>query len=161
MRALLALPLLIALAAPAAAQPWASPSERAAGRAALLAANAGRLAEAESLAAAADPIVRRIVTWIRLQRPNEAGAGEILAFLADNPDWPLRETLLRRAEDAAIDDALAVRLAGNGPLRTLAGAQRATEALLRAGRARNERRHREPRRRDAGDRSHRRLLQAP
>lgn len=136
MRALLVLPLLLALAAPAAAQPWAAPSERAAGRAALAAANAGRLAEAESLAAGADPIVRRIVTWIRLQRPNEAGAAEILAFLSNHPDWPLRETLLRRAEDAAIDDALAVRLAANGPLRTLAGAQRATEALLRAGRTR-------------------------
>ncbi|MFN6954779.1 MAG: lytic transglycosylase domain-containing protein, partial [Acetobacteraceae bacterium] len=136
MRAFLALPLLLALALPAAAQPWASPAERAAGRAALAAANAGRLAEAEALAAGADPVVRRIVTWIRLQRPNEAGAAEILAFLSDNPDWPLRETLLRRAEEAAIEDALAVRLADNGPLRTLAGAQRATEALLRAGRTR-------------------------
>lgn len=136
MRGFLALLLLLALAAPAAAQPWASPAERAAGRAALAAANAGRLAEAEALAAGADPIVRRIVTWIRLQRPNEAGAAEILAFLSDHPDWPLRETLLRRAEDAAIEDALAVRLAAMGPLRTLAGAQRATEGLLRAGRTR-------------------------
>jgi soluble lytic murein transglycosylase len=136
MRVVLALPLLLALAAPAAAQPWASPAERAAGRAALAAANAGRMAEAESLAAAADPVVRRIVTWLRLQRPDGAGAAEILAFLAANPDWPLRETLLRRAEEAAIEDALALRLAGNGPLRTLAGAQRAADALLRAGRAR-------------------------
>jgi soluble lytic murein transglycosylase len=136
MRALLAVPLLLALAAPASAQPWASPAERAAGRAALAAANAGRMAEAETLAAAADPIVRRIVTWLRLQRPDGAGAAEILAFLADNPDWPLRETLLRRAEEAAIEDALALRLAGNGPLRTLAGAQRVADALLRAGRAR-------------------------
>lgn len=136
MRAFLALPLLFALALPAAAQPWASQAERAAGRAALAAANAGRLAEAEALAAGADPIVRRIVTWIRLQRPNEAGAAEILAFLAENPDWPLRETLLRRAEEAAIEDAVAIRLASSGPLRSLAAAQRAADALLRAGRLR-------------------------
>ncbi|MCS6933307.1 MAG: lytic transglycosylase domain-containing protein, partial [Acetobacteraceae bacterium] len=136
MRAFLVLPLLLALAAPVSAQPWATQAEREAGRAALAAANAGRLAEAEALAAQADPIVRRIVTWIRLQRPNEAGAAEILGFLSDNPDWPLRETLLRRAEEGAIEDALVLRLAAAGPLRTLAAAQRAADALLRTGRGR-------------------------
>jgi len=97
MRGLPVLLLLLALAPPAAAQPWASAPERAAGRTALAAANAGRLAEAESLAASADPMLRRIVTWLRLQRPNEASAEEILAFVAAYPDWPFRETLLRRA----------------------------------------------------------------
>jgi soluble lytic murein transglycosylase len=127
--------LLLTLAGPAAAQPWASAPERAAGRAALAAANAGRLAEAETLAVSADPMLRRIVTWLRLQRPNEASAEEILAFVAAYPDWPFRETLLRRAEEVATEDAAALRLAGHGVLRTLAAAQRVTEALLRAGRS--------------------------
>jgi soluble lytic murein transglycosylase len=135
MRTLPALLLLLTLAGPAAAQPWASPPERAAGRAALAAANAGRLAEAEALAVSADPTLRRIVTWLRLQRPNEASAAEILAFVAAYPDWPFRETLLRRAEEVATEDAAALRLAGHGVLRTLAAAQRVAEALLRAGRS--------------------------
>jgi soluble lytic murein transglycosylase len=137
MHAVLALILLLALAVPAAAQPWASPAERTAGRAALVAAGAGRLPEAEALAVAADPVVRRIVTWIRLQRPGEASAAEILDFLAANPDWPLRETLLRRAEEAGLDDAQALRLAANGPPRSLAAAERIAGALARAGRDRD------------------------
>lgn len=134
MRFAFALLVLLGAAAPSAAQPWATPAERAAGRAALAAANAGRLAEAERLAEAADPLLRRILLWLRLQRPGEATAAEILDFLTAHPDWPQRELLLRRAEEAAMQPADAARLAALGAPRSLAGALRMAEALLAAGR---------------------------
>ncbi len=130
---LLALPPL-----PAAAQPWASEAQRAAGRAALAAASAGRHAEAESFAAAADPLAAKIALWIRLSnRTAPASAAELVGFLADNPDWPLPDTLARRAETALstdLDDALALRHFTRNPARTLAGTLRHAEALERTGR---------------------------
>jgi soluble lytic murein transglycosylase len=136
---LLLLPLL--LSAPAAlAQPWASEAARAAGRQALAAAQQNRFAEAESLAATADPLARKLVTWSRLQaRGSGASAAELVGWLDANPDWPLPETLARRAEEALLaepDDALALRQFTRSAPRTLDGAQRFADALTRAGRTR-------------------------
>jgi soluble lytic murein transglycosylase len=129
---------LLALPLPALAQPWAPEGARAAGRQALAAANAGRFAEAESFAAAADPLAAKIVLWMRLSnRAAPASAQELVAFLAENPDWPLPDTMTRRAEAALsveADDALALRHFARSPARTLAGALRHAEALDRAGR---------------------------
>jgi soluble lytic murein transglycosylase len=140
--AALLLPLLAAplLARPAAAQPWASEPQRSAGRQALAAAQAGRFPEAEALAAQADPLARKLVTWMRVQaRPAVASGAEIVAWLVANPDWPLPETIGRRAEEALAtdpDDALVLRHFARFPARTIEGAQRHADALARAGRGR-------------------------
>jgi len=124
-------------ASPLAAQPWASEGERAAGRDALAAAFSGRTVEADSLALAADPLVRKIVTWDRLQRRGQASAAELVRFIAENPDWPFPETLLRRAEEALAtepNDAMVLAHFTRFPAGTLDGASRHAEALARAGR---------------------------
>ena len=141
MRRILRLALLpVLLAGPAAAQPWASEPQRAAGRQALAAAQANRFAEAEALAASADPLARKLVTWLRVQsRQGAASGAEIAAWLAANPDWPLPETIARRAEEALAtdpDDALVLRHFARTPPRTIEGAQRFADALSRAGRGR-------------------------
>ncbi|UFN50790.1 lytic transglycosylase domain-containing protein [Roseomonas sp. OT10] len=120
----------------AAAQPWASESQRAAGRTALAAANAGRVTEAQGIAAAADPMAAKLVTWIRLQTRGQATGAELAAWLAENPDWPLPLTLGQRAEEALAvepDDALVLRHFARIPPRSLDGAQRYADALSRAG----------------------------
>ncbi len=136
-RALLLLPLLL-LGTPLAAQPWASDAARAAGRQALAAAQAGRFPEAEALARNADPLARKVTAWMRLQvRGPGTSAAELLGWLADNPDWPLPETMARRAEEALAaeaDDAMVLAHFARRPARTLDGALRHAAALGRAGR---------------------------
>ncbi|MFT8244397.1 transglycosylase SLT domain-containing protein [Roseomonas sp. BN140053] len=135
-RSLLA--LLLLAATPAAAQPWASETQRAAGKAAIAAAGQGRVAEAEAMGVGADPLARKIVTWIRLQTRGQATAAELASFMAANPDWPLPEVLARRAEEALAvepDDALVLRHFDRVPARGLDGAARHADALSRAGRA--------------------------
>lgn len=138
--ALVATAPVVLLAPPASAQPWASESERLAGRQALAAAKAGRWLEADSLALAADPLVRKLVTWLRVQsRNSDATAAEIVRFQDENPDWPFPESITRRAEEALAagdpDDALALHHFSRRPPRTLEGAQRLADALARAGRS--------------------------
>jgi soluble lytic murein transglycosylase len=137
-RSLLPILLLPLLAAPAAAQPWAGEAARLAGRQALAAAAANRFAEADGLAQAADPLARKIVTWQRMQaRGSGATAAEIAAWLEANPDWPLPETVARRAEELLAleaEDALVLRHFSRIPPRTLDAAQRYADALARAGR---------------------------
>ncbi|MBW8269524.1 lytic transglycosylase domain-containing protein [Caldovatus aquaticus] len=143
--ALLAFAAGLLLATPAAApcaQPWATEAQRLAGRQALAAAAAQRWLEADSLALAADPLARKIVTWMRLAARNApATAAELVRFVEENPDWPFQEALARRAEEALAgepDDALALRwlaLPAAATVRTLDGAQRLADALARAGRA--------------------------
>ncbi|MGG5889144.1 transglycosylase SLT domain-containing protein [Falsiroseomonas sp. HC035] len=137
MRPALTLLLLAALASPAAAQPWAPEPSRAAGRQALEALRQSRFEEAVALARAADPSVRKLVDWTRLQnRSSGAGAAELAAWVEANPDWPLPNTLALRAEEALVydrDDALALRHFARNPARSLAGAQRHGDALTRAG----------------------------
>lgn len=133
--------LLAALLLPvaAAAQNAAPQAARlSAGKAALTAANGGRWAEAESYAGSADPLVAKLVLWMRLShRTAPARPQEFVAFLRDNPDWPLVETIARRAEvsfGGPGDDALALAHFTLFPPRSLTGALRQAEALNRAGR---------------------------
>ena len=133
--------LLAALLLPvAAASQNATPqaARLSAGKAALTAANGGRWAEAESYAGSADPLVAKLVLWMRLShRTAPARPQEFVAFLRDNPDWPLVETIARRAEvsfGGPGDDALALAHFTLFPPRSLTGALRQAEALNRAGR---------------------------
>jgi soluble lytic murein transglycosylase len=138
MRRILLSILLISLALPAAAQPWASDGARSAGRQAVAAAQAGRFADAEALAQSADPVARKLVTWMRMtNRASGVSGAEIAAWLAENPDWPLPETTARRAEEVLAgdpDDALVLRHFGRIPPRGIEGAQRYADALARTGR---------------------------
>lgn len=133
--------ILAALASPlpALAQPWAPDAARTAGRMAIATAGAGRWAEAESYATAADPLAAKIALWMRLSnRAAPASAAELVAFIAENPDWPLPDAMNRKAEAALAvegDDALALRHFSRNPARTLQGTLRHAEALDRAGRA--------------------------
>ncbi|WP_431284488.1 lytic transglycosylase domain-containing protein [Humitalea sp. 24SJ18S-53] len=129
--------LLLASPAPVLAQPWATEAQRAAGRQAMAASVGGRTAEADGFATNADPLVRKIVTWDRLQRRGQAGASELVAFAGENPDWPAQDALLRRTEEALAtdsDDALAIAHFARFPARTLDGAARQADALSRSGR---------------------------
>jgi soluble lytic murein transglycosylase len=135
-----ALLLALAPATPALAQPWASEGQRIAGRQALAAAGAGRFLEADSVALAADPLARKLVAWLRVQtRGSGATGAEIAAWLEANPDWPLPDTIARRAEEALAndpDDALVLRHFARIPPRTVEAAQRFADALSRANRGR-------------------------
>ncbi|MGK7862372.1 transglycosylase SLT domain-containing protein [Falsiroseomonas sp. E2-1-a4] len=130
--------MLLALATPVAAQPWADDSTRAAGRQALEALRQNRFLEADSLSLAADPVVRKLVVWGRVQNRNGgAGAAEIVRWLDASPDWPLPNTVAIRAEEALVgdaDDALALRQFARNPAATLPGVLRHADALIRAGR---------------------------
>ncbi|WP_027284454.1 lytic transglycosylase domain-containing protein [Rubritepida flocculans] len=130
-RLLLALALLLPVAA--AAQP-----PREAARQALAAAQAGRWGEAQSLAVQADPLIAKMVQWMRLtQRGGAASATEMVGFIESAADWPMQEALQRNAEAllaAEPDDALVLRFFAPRPARTLDGAGRHVAALLAAGR---------------------------
>lgn len=147
---LLAAPLLALaflappLAATADAQPWATESARATGRAAMVAAQAGRWSEAESIASqGADPLAAKIFTWLRLQVRGLATAQEVADFTAANPAWPLPQTLALRGEESLpvlADDALVLRLFARTPPRGLVAVRQYAEALQRAGDAAGARR---------------------
>ncbi len=120
------------LASPALGQTRAE-----AGRQAIAAAQAQRWVAAEGLAAQADPLIAKLVRWMRLtQRGAPANAREVVEFIATSPDWPLPLTLRRRAEELLAtdpDDALALRHFTANPALTLDGATRHVAALLNAG----------------------------
>lgn len=131
---MLVLPLALALSIQAAhAQP-----QREAGRQALAAAQAQRWSEAQSAAASADPLIAKMVTWMRLtQRGGAGSAAEIVGFIESASDWPSQDALARRAEELLAndpDDALAIRFFTPRPARTLDGASRHVAALVNAGR---------------------------
>ncbi|PHK96395.1 transglycosylase [Pseudoroseomonas rhizosphaerae] len=135
---LLAVALLACgLGAPARAQPWAPEGARATGRAAMVAAQAGRWSEAESIASqGADPLAAKIFAWLRLQVRGLATAQEIADFTAANPAWPLRQSLTLRGEESLpvlADDALVLRLFAHVPPRGLVAVRQYAEALQRRG----------------------------
>ncbi len=83
------------------------------------------------------PLALKIITWARLSRPDpKATFEEISQFMADNPDWPSRKGLQRRAEEAmdgnTPDEAV---LAWFKDLKPISGdgMARLGEALLAAG----------------------------
>ncbi len=150
-RSLLPLPALL-LAAPALAQgtpprpaprpaaPTQGDPRLAAGRNALAHANAGRWREAEAAAAQADPLVGKVVQWIKLQQRDGGTAWEVASFVLDNPEWPGQDQLARRAEEmleTSADDDLALRFFTLRPPRSLDGFQRLANAQRAAGKARD------------------------
>ncbi|WP_431270530.1 hypothetical protein [Dankookia sp. P2] len=93
-RSLLVLPLLAASPfgpAPGLAEPTAvagTEASRLAGRQAIALAQAQRWPEAETAAQIADPLIRKYVTWLRLQqRGQAASAAELIGFALSNPEW--------------------------------------------------------------------------
>jgi peptidoglycan lytic transglycosylase len=53
----------------------------------------------QKAAKVADPLVKKIVTWLDLVRPDSrAGFDSISRFMAENPDWPQTRQLHERAE---------------------------------------------------------------
>ena len=137
------LPLGLALALPrdVPAQPAApagAEAMRSAGRQAIAFAGSQRWAEADAAAQSADPLIRKLVAWMRLQsRTSAATAPEIVAFALANPGWPAQETLSRRAEEALAadpNDTLAAEYFAARAPRSLEGYQRLADALARAGR---------------------------
>jgi soluble lytic murein transglycosylase len=133
MRRILLLLALLLIVAPA----WAQP-QREAGHQALAAAQAQRWGEAQSAAREADPLIAKMVTWMRLtQRGGAGSAAEIVGFVESASDWPSQDALARRAEELLAtdpDDALALRFFTPRPARTLDGATRHVTALVNAGR---------------------------
>jgi soluble lytic murein transglycosylase len=140
-RTVLALPLALALPQGGLAQsagPGAAETMRSAGRQAVAFAGSQRWAEADAAALSADPLIRKLVAWMRLQsRGSGATAPEIAAFALANPAWPAQEALSRRAEEALAadpNDTLAAEYFAARAPRTLEGYQRLADALARAGR---------------------------
>jgi len=132
----LPVPALLAASGRAEAQPWATDAARAAGRAALALAATGRHAAAEAAGTGADPLVRKILLWMRLQARGQGTGPELTDWVEANPDWPLPQTLNRRAEEALAadpNDARALSHFARNPATTLDGAGRHADALARAG----------------------------
>ena len=77
----------------------------------LAAVRAEHWAAADAAAAALpDPLAGKLVMYYRLLTPGVARAGEIAAFLADNPTWPGQHLLGRRLSEAlALQDDQAAR----------------------------------------------------
>jgi len=83
------------------------------------------------------PLARKILTWARLVKPDpKADFNEISEFMAENPDWPSRETLQSRAEEAMSsktpDDVVLAWFAGQKPVSGY-GKARLGQAMLAAG----------------------------
>ena len=132
MRAWICLALIL-LASPA----WPQ-APREAGRLALLAASQSRWAEAGVAGERADPLIRKMVTWMRLQdRRAPASGWEYLQFAEAAAEWPALDAISRNAEqvlESEPDDGLVLRWFTTRPARTLGGALRHVDALARAGR---------------------------
>ncbi|MFC7473841.1 lytic transglycosylase domain-containing protein [Dankookia sp. GCM10030260] len=139
-RSLLALPAAL-LPGAALAQPTAfagGEATRLAGRQAVALAQAQRWAEADAAAQSADPLIRKYVTWLRLQqRGQAAGAAEVIGFALGNPEWPGQDLLGRRVEETLAfdpDDSLATQWFAARAPRSMDGYQRLADVLARAGR---------------------------
>ena len=136
---LLAAPALGRTPAPGRPAAAASPQEdarAAAGRNALAHANANRWREAEAAATQADPLVAKVVQWLKLQQRETSTAWEVASFVLDNPEWPAQDLLARRAEEllaTSPEDALALRFFAQRPPRGLEGFQRHADALRASG----------------------------
>lgn len=52
----------------------------------------------------ADPVALKLVAFYRMLAPHAAGAAEIAAFMAQNPDWPFAARLAKRRDEALAAD---------------------------------------------------------
>lgn len=104
---------------------------------AFAAADAGRWEEVRRLTAQGrEAVANKVLRWLELQQPRSGVSFEDLAaFIDANPDWPMQDILMRRAEEALVDrtdDSVVMAwFALRGPT-TADGAMRYAEALLRA-----------------------------
>ncbi len=99
----------------------------------------GDWARARTLASARnDPLLGRVVDWIRLTSPGEKiSFSEIAAFLGNHPDWPDRARMRLHGEMAmgsGESDRVILDWFAEAPPRTSQGAERLAAALQRAGR---------------------------
>jgi soluble lytic murein transglycosylase len=116
-----------------------SRSDREIGKKAMQEAAAGRFDAARRVAAQAkEPLVAELVRWLWLQTSNSgASFEEIAAFIETKPDWPARESMLRRAEeslDGSVGDSRILSWFEAHPPLTGLGLLRQGEALARQGR---------------------------
>ncbi|MCW0236380.1 MAG: lytic transglycosylase domain-containing protein [Ferrovibrio sp.] len=116
-----------------------SASDREIGRKALQEAAALRFDAARRIAATArEPMIAQLTRWLWLQSANSgAGFEEITSFIETKPDWPAREALLRRAEEAmdgSTGDGRIIAWFDAHPPETGLGLLRLGESLLRLGR---------------------------
>src|SRR5712671_6418711 len=83
-----------------------------------------------------DPVVQKVVRWLDYTRSSPGGRfAEIASFIEQNPNWPLRKTLLRRAEEALVgesDDTAADWLKRHPPVNG-AGHARVAEIMINRG----------------------------
>lgn len=89
-----------------------------------------------AIAGYADPVAGKLVAFARMLTPGAAGAGEIAAFMAENPDWPWPAQLAKRRDDALAaepDDAKAADLCGRIHPQVAAAALRCADAYAHAG----------------------------
>ncbi|HEX3431434.1 MAG TPA: lytic transglycosylase domain-containing protein [Rhizomicrobium sp.] len=102
------------------------------------AALAGKWAEARTLAVAArDPVIPRLIKWAYVGQKNSgASFAEIAQFLKDLPDWPGRERLFARAEEAmtpGLEPNSVILWFGDRTPQTGIGKVRLGEALIATG----------------------------
>jgi soluble lytic murein transglycosylase len=134
-----ALACVVAIAAHAQnfSPPNLSPSDLAATRAALAAAQAGDWNRAYAGAAALpDPLPLKMLRWLDYASPGAPGRfADIADFIEKNPDWPHQKALRKHAEEALSgeSDAAAAAWFKRYPPVSAAGQVRAAEILLNAG----------------------------
>lgn len=106
-------------------------------RASLAAIDQQRFDEARRLIATiTDPLAVKVANWALYQGRRGAAFPEIAAFLAQNPAWPSRTLLTRRAEEAldpGVDDGAVRAFFGTRAPLAPQGALRLADALARTG----------------------------
>ncbi len=84
-----------------------------------------------------DPLPAKVITWLYLTEPGtRTDFDELARFIDANPDWPRRQTLLGRAEEAMGDDTpdeRALAWFAQHPPVSGEGRVRAAEAFMRGG----------------------------
>jgi soluble lytic murein transglycosylase len=124
--------------APRAAAPVLTAEQRELYVKAFAAADAGKWDEVRRLSSQGrEAMANKVLRWLELQQPRSGASFEDLAaFIDANPDWPMQDILMRRAEEALVertDDSVVLAwFALRGPT-TADGAMRYAEALFRAG----------------------------